>query len=103
MSGETFLTWPFRQSYSIADVQKDCQNRKQEIGYMPLEHCPFLMTAYFLSLFFPVAMVLIQRRREKAFKSINISYYPPCFCSVCGRCGIWSPECGIRNLSNGTS
>ena len=33
------------------EVQKDCQNRKREIGYMPLEDCPFLKTAYFQSLF----------------------------------------------------
>ena len=32
-------------------VQKDCQNRKREIGYLPLEDCPFLKTAYFQSLF----------------------------------------------------
>ena len=32
------------------EVQKDCQNRKWEIGYLPLENCQFLKTAYFKSL-----------------------------------------------------
>ena len=32
-------------------AQKDCQNRKREIEYMPLETCPFLTTANFQSLF----------------------------------------------------
>ena len=45
--GETCLTLPFR----YREVQKDCQNRKREIGYMLLENCPFLKTAYFQSLF----------------------------------------------------
>ena len=51
VSGGTCRTWPFRQRFSIANVQKDCQNRKREIGYMPLENCPFLKIAYFQSLF----------------------------------------------------
>ena len=33
------------------EVQKDCQNRKREIGLMPLDNCPFLKTAHFQSLF----------------------------------------------------
>ena len=32
-------------------AQKDCQNRKREIEYMPHENCPFLTTANFQSLF----------------------------------------------------
>ena len=32
-------------------VQKDCQNRKREIGKMPLDNCPFLKTGDFQSLF----------------------------------------------------
>ena len=39
------------QVFRHREVQKDCQNRKREIGYMPLENCPFLKTAYFQSLF----------------------------------------------------
>ena len=29
------------------EVQKDCPNRKREIGYMSLENCPFLKTDTF--------------------------------------------------------
>ena len=39
------------QAFRHREVQKDCQNRKREIGYMPLENCPLLKTAYFQSLF----------------------------------------------------
>ena len=27
----------------------------------------------------------------------ELIYFPPCFCRVCGRDGIWSPESGMRN------
>ena len=39
------------QAFRHREVQRDCQNRMREIGYMPLENCPYLMTAYFQSLF----------------------------------------------------
>ena len=52
------------QAFRHCEVQKDCQNRKREIEYMPLENCPFPKIAYFQSLFFHVNMVLTQRRRE---------------------------------------
>ena len=43
VSGETCLTvFAILPAFRHREVQKDCQNRKREIGYMPLENCPFL-------------------------------------------------------------
>ena len=91
MSGGTCPTWPFRQRFSIANVQKDCQNKKREIIYMPLENCPFLTTAYFQSLFSIWLWFLPNKERRQGGESELI----------CGMVGIWNPECGIRNLSKG--
>ena len=52
-SGFRIPAFPYALSRAFChrEVQKDCQNRKQEIGYVTLENCPFLKTAYFQSLF----------------------------------------------------
>ena len=59
------------RAFRHREVQKDCQNRKREIGYMPLENCPILKTAYFQS--FPCGCGFNQtKKREKA---VNVSLF----------------------------
>ena len=51
--------------YGNHEVQKDCQNRKRETGYMPFANCPFLKDCILKITVFHVAMVLTKRRRER--------------------------------------
>ena len=82
-------------AFSHSEVQKDCQNRKREIGYMPLVNCPFLKPVYFKPLF---SMWLWFSPNEEGGEGgeRELIYCPPCFCRVCGTAGIWTPECGIQ-------
>ena len=89
------------QAFRHCEVQKDCQNRKREIGYMPLENCPFLKTAYFHSLF-SMWLWFQPNEEERECGERELIYCRPCFCRVCGTRGIWNPECGIRNPFNVT-
>ena len=55
-------------AFRHCEVQKDCPNRKREIGYMPLKNCPFLKTAHF-----PCGYGFNQtKKREKA---VNVSLF----------------------------
>ena len=84
------------QAFRHREVQKDCQNRKREIGYMPLENCPFLKTAYFQSLF-SMWLWFEPNEEEREGGERELIYCRPCFCMVCRTRGIWNPECGSRN------
>ena len=68
----TYPTWPFRQRFSIANVQKDCQNKKREIGCMPLENCPFLKIGYF-NHFFPYGYGFYQIKNGD--KAVNVNLF----------------------------
>ena len=96
VSGWTCPTWPFRQRFSIANVQKDCQNRKREIGYMPLENCSFLKIAYFKSLFSIWLWFLPNKERRQGGER-ELIYCLPCLWGICRRGGIWNPESGMGN------
>ena len=82
------------QAFRHREVQKDCQNRKREIGYMSLENCPFLKIAYFQSLF--SMWVWFQPKEEgRQGGERKLIYCPPCFWR-----DLWNvrnPESGMRN------
>ena len=70
MSGEICFTLPFR----YREVQKDCQNRKREIGYMPLENCPFLKTAmHTFNHCFPCGCGFNPKKKRE--KAVNVSLF----------------------------
>ena len=79
------------------EVQKDCQNRKREIGYMPLENCPFLKTAY-LNHCFPCGYG--SNPTKKGEKAVNVSFVITVrhVFVVFGNVGIRNPECGIDSI-----
>ena len=68
------------QAFRHREVQKDCQKRKREIGYIPLENCPFLKTAYF----FPCGCGFNQTKKRE--KVVNVSLF-----------NAWDLESGMRN------
>ena len=59
------------QAFRHREVQKDCQNRKLEIGYMPLENCPFLKTAF--NHCFPCGCSFKQTKKRE--KVVNVSLF----------------------------
>ena len=75
------------------EVQKDCQNRKREIGYMPLENYPFLKAAYFQSLF---SCGYGFNQTKKGEKAVNVSHVFVGFVEW-EESSSWNTECGIRN------
>ena len=77
--------------FSIANVQKDFQDRKPEIEYMPLENCPFLTIAYFQSLF-PIWLWFLPNEEGRQGGEWELIYYPPCF---------WTDLWKVRNLESG--
>ena len=85
-------------AFRHSEVQKDCQNRKREIGYMPLENCPFLKTAYFQSLFLCGHSFNQTKKGEKA---VNVSLLTVRHVFVGFRewqeSGSWKLEYGMRN------
>ena len=58
-------------------AQKDCQNRKREIEYIPLENCPFLRTAYFQSLF-SMWLWFLPNKEWRQGSEHELIYCPPC-------------------------
>ena len=78
-------------------AQKDFQSRKREIEYMPLENCPFLMTAHFQSLI-SMWLCFLPNKEWRLSGEHELICCPPCL--QMGLRNARNLESGIRNLSN---
>ena len=86
-----FATSP---AFRHREVQKDCPNRKREIGVYATLNLSIPKDCILSITVFHVSMVLTEGREGGERELI---YCPPCFCKVSGREGIWNPESGMRN------
>ena len=91
MSGETSLTWPFCQRLSVANVQKNFQNKKARNRVFVTRRLSIPNEFILLITVFHVAIVLMQRRKVKAMKLINRYLLSAMFLE-----GLWK----VRNLES---